>query len=226
MASTSAGMSEEPHSNTRRRFVRASLASLGLVAVASPALAASDLIGTLLARSPPAPASNATAAIVAAASAGLERAGGRVAHRDVVGVADFGRHSRLPRLHLVEMAGGRVASLLVAHGRGSDPEHTGWLTRFSNAAGSDATSEGHYLTGEYYVGAHGRSMRLAGLDSTNCNAEPRGIVVHAAWYVGPEIIQAHGMLGRSEGCFAVSPSDLSTVLAHLGPGRLLVATKL
>jgi hypothetical protein len=219
----------EPNTNTRRRFVRASLASLGLAAVAPRALAAPDLIETLLARSPPAPsftAPNANAAIVAAAGAGLERAGGRVAERDVVGVADFGRHSRLPRLHLVDMASGRVASLLVAHGRGSDPEHTGWLTRFSNAAGSDATSEGHYLTGEYYVGAHGRSMRLVGLDSTNCNAEPRGIVVHAAWYVGPEMVQAHGMLGRSEGCFAVSPADLPTMLTRLGPGRLLVATRL
>jgi len=80
--------------------------------------------------------------------------------------------------------------------------------------------------GPYYVGAHGRSMRLVGLDSTNCNAEPRGIVVHAAWYVGPEMVQAHGMLGRSEGCFAVSPADLPTMLTRLGPGRLLVATRL
>jgi hypothetical protein len=31
------------------------------------------------------------------------------------------------------------------------------------------------------------------------------------------------MLGRSEGCFAVSDSDLPTMLERLGPGHLLVA---
>jgi hypothetical protein len=121
------------------------------------------------------------------------------------------------------MTSGRVESLLVAHGRGSDPEHTGWVSRFSNAPGSEATCEGAFLTGDFYVGAHGRSMRLIGLDATNNNAESRAIVVHAAWYVGPEIIQTRGMLGRSEGCFAVSESALPTVLERLGPGRLLVA---
>jgi hypothetical protein len=205
-------------SNARRRFLQASIASLGLAGLARPSLARAAIARALL-------ATGADPAIIAAARAGLERAGARVVHRDVVGVADFRQPSRQPRLHLVDMASGRVDSLLVAHGRGSDPAHTGWLDRFSNAPGSDATSEGAYVTGEYYVGAHGRSMRLIGLDPTNSNAEPRGIVVHAAWYVGPEMVQTHGMLGRSEGCFAVSASDLPTVLERLGPGRLLVAGK-
>ena len=164
--------------------------------------------------------------VVVAAKAGLARAGGRVAHRDVVGVVDFAKPSRSPRFHLVDVAGGRAESLLVAHGRGSDPEHTGWLRSFSNRPGSEATSQGDYLTAGYYVGEHGRSMRLVGLDPTNCNAEERAIVVHAAWYVGPEIVREHGMLGRSEGCFAVSQSDLPGVLDRLGPGRLLVSTRL
>lgn len=193
----------------RRRFLQVSAASLGLAALARPALAAP-----------------ANPAIIAAAKAGLERVGARVAHHDVVGVADFSQPSRLPRLHLVDLASGKVDALLVAHGRGSDPAHTGWLSSFSNAPRSEATSEGAYVTGDYYVGGHGRSMRLDGLDPTNCNAEAREIVVHAAWYVGPDIIRANGMLGRSEGCFAVSQSDLPVVLDRLGPGRLLVAAKL
>lgn len=165
-------------------------------------------------------------AVVAAARAGLERAGGKVARRDLVGVADFAEPSRVPRFHLVDLAGGKVESLLVAHGRGSDPEHTGWLHAFSNQPGSAATSQGDYLTRDEYIGHHGRSMRLQGLDPTNSNAEARAIVVHAAWYVGPEVVREHGVLGRSEGCFAVDRSDLSRVLDRLGPGRLLVATKL
>jgi hypothetical protein len=34
------------------------------------------------------------------------------------------------------------------------------------------------------------------------------------------------MLGRSEGCLAVSDADLPGVLQRLGPGRLIVARKL
>ena len=69
-------------------------------------------------------------------------------------------------------------------------------------------------------------MRLVGLDSTNNNAEKRAIVVHGAWYVSPEMLGLHGRLGRSEGCFAFSQDDVDTILARLGPGRLLLATKL
>ena len=194
---------------TRRRFLGASFVSLGLAAVARPALAAAF-----------------DSPLVDAARRGLERVGARATLRDVVGVADFSQPSRAPRFHLVDMASGRVETLLVAHGRGSDPEHTGWLSRFSNAPGSAATSDGDYITGEYYVGHHGRSMRLAGLDASNCNAEAREIVVHSAWYVGPEVVREHGVLGRSEGCFAVSDADLPQVLGRLGPGRLLIASKL
>jgi L,D-transpeptidase catalytic domain len=166
------------------------------------------------------------AAILAAAREGMQRAGGQVSHRDLVGVADFSQASRAPRFHLVDVANGRIDTLLVAHGRGSDPSHTGFVKTFSNAPGSAATSEGCYLTGDYYVGQHGRSMRLKGLDPTNSNAESRGIVVHAAWYVSPEMAAQHGVLGRSEGCLAVSQSDLPGVLQRLSPGHLIVARKL
>jgi hypothetical protein len=165
-------------------------------------------------------------AILAAARAGLDRAQGRAVHTDLVGVADFAQPSSMPRLHLVDVAAGRVESLLVAHGRGSDPEHTGWLQSFSNRPGSAATSQGDYITGAYYAGHHGRSMRLIGLDPSNSNAEERAIVVHAAWYVDPQVVRDHGVLGRSEGCFAVSEADLPKVLDRLGPGRLLIATRL
>ena len=198
-------------SPSRRMLLQAGLVTAGLAAAAKPAFAAA-LAGD--------------AAILAAAREGLQRAGGLVTHRDVVGVADFSQASKAPRLHLVDIAGGRIDSLLVAHGRGSDPTHTGWVKAFSNAPGSEATSEGCYVTGDYYVGQHGRSMRLKGLEPTNSNAESRGIVVHAAWYVSPEMARQHGMLGRSEGCLAVSEADLPGVLQRLGPGRLIVARKL
>ncbi len=147
------------------------------------------------------------------------------AQRDLIAVADFSQPSHEARFHLVDLAAGKVSSHLVAHGRGSDPKHTGWLERFSNASGSYASSAGTYRTGEIYFGAHGRSLRLRGLDATNDNAETRGIVVHGAWYVNQEMA-ALGLLGRSEGCFAMSKGSLKEILARLTPGHLLYADKL
>jgi L,D-transpeptidase catalytic domain len=153
----------------------------------------------------------------------LDRHRDGIAYRDFIGIADFSLPSHAPRFHLVNLADGSVRSHLVAHGRGSDPMHTGWLTRFSNAPGSKASSAGAYRVEAPYVGAHGQSIRLEGLDPTNSNALARGIVVHSAWYVSEEVIGHFGMPGRSEGCFAVAAPSLSEVMSKLGPGRLLYA---
>lgn len=153
----------------------------------------------------------------------LEQHHDGISYRDFIGVADFSLPSRAPRFHLVNLADGNVRSHLVAHGRGSDPAHTGWLERFSNDPRSNATSAGAYRTGSLYLGAHGRSMRLEGLDPTNSNALSRAIVVHGAWYVTEEMIGHSGMLGRSQGCFAVADSSLPEIMARLGPGRLIYA---
>lgn len=155
----------------------------------------------------------------------LEQHRDRIAFRDVVGVADFSRPSSAPRFHLLSLVDGGVTSYLVAHGRGSDPAHTGWLERFSNQPHSYATSSGAYRTDGQYVGAHGPSIRLDGLDYTNSNAASRAIVVHGAWYVSEQMIGHYGMLGRSEGCFAVAQSSLEEILLRLGPGRLIYADK-
>ena len=159
------------------------------------------------------------------ALAALDRHRVTISHRDVIALADFSLPSRSPRFHIVDLASGSTRSYLVAHGRGSDPRHTGWLERFSNAPRSNATSAGAYRTDGIYVGGHGRSIRLTGLDASNNNARARAIVVHGAWYVSPEMARAHGVLGRSEGCFALAAASLPEVLERLGPGRLIYADK-
>lgn len=159
------------------------------------------------------------------ALAALERHGERIAHHDVMAIADFSLASSVPRFHLLQLSDGSVQSHLVAHGRGSDPAHTGWLERFSNEAHSYATSSGAFRTDRIYVGEHGPSIRLEGLDSTNSNAASRAIVVHGAWYVSESIARERRVLGRSEGCFAVAESSIDDVLAVLGTGRLLYADK-
>ncbi len=192
----------------RRGFLGLAGAAALAATVSGPAAAAEPL---------------ASSALLALARQGLARHSAAQPRADRVGVADFALPSRAPRLFLVDLEAGRVSAHLVSHGRGSDPAHTGRLQRFSNAEGSFATSEGSYLTSSHYVGKHGRSMRLIGLDPTNSNAEARAIVVHAAEYVSPAVARTLGKIGRSHGCFAVAPDELDLMLTALGPGRLLIA---
>jgi hypothetical protein len=162
-----------------------------------------------------------TPRLLEAARAAFARHAARIVHGDFVAIADYSLHSASPRFFLYQPETGEVTALRVAHGRGSDPGHSGWLQRFSAQPGSAASSAGAYLTGAAYVGQHGRSRRLIGLDPENATAEARAIVIHGAWYCEPAVLQQTGKLGRSEGCFAFSGKDADLVLERLGPGRLL-----
>lgn len=159
------------------------------------------------------------------AVAALNRHSMRVPSHDRIAIADFATPSSRPRFHIVNLGNGDVQSFLVAHGIGSDPEHTGLLHSFSNAVNSEATSEGAFLTADYYIGKHGDSQRLLGLDPTNNNAFDRAIVVHSAWYSNTDMIAKHGKLGRSQGCFAVGENELAKVFERLGPGRMIYSAK-
>ena len=165
-------------------------------------------------------------ALMHRALAALQQHVHQIPHLDRIALVDFSAASSEPRLHLVNLATQETTSLLVAHGSGSDPAHTGWLQMFSNQEGSNASSSGAYVATDYYVGKHGRSQRLIGLDQSNNNALDRAIVVHSAWYANPDIVAKQGMLGRSEGCFAVGEQDLETVFARLGQGRMIYADKI
>jgi hypothetical protein len=160
------------------------------------------------------------------AKAALDAHRYQVPARDVIGIVDFSKPSSEPRFHVVDLMNGTVESHLVAHGRGSDPDHSGFLERFSNEFGSYASSNGTYTTGDYYDGKYGLSMKVAGLDWTNNNAEARAIVIHNAWYAEPEMVAQTGKLGRSEGCFAFSRRSQWDVMRRLAGGRMIYADKL
>jgi hypothetical protein len=162
--------------------------------------------------------------LFARAKAALDQHG--VYARDSIGVVDFSKPSSDPRFHVVNLASGNVDSYRVAHGRGSDPDHSGFLERFSNDFGSYATSNGTYVTTDYYDGKYGLSLRVRGLDWTNNNAEARAIVIHNAWYAEDDMIPLHGQLGRSEGCFAMSRKNQYEVMRRLAGGRMIYADKL
>ncbi|MFV1919242.1 murein L,D-transpeptidase catalytic domain family protein [Sphingomonas sp. MJ1 (PH-R8)] len=159
------------------------------------------------------------------AIAALDAHGDTIRRRDRIAIADFDAPSSEHRFQFIDLEGGKVTRLLVSHGSGSDPSHSGKLQRFSNQPNSNATCEGAFVTADYYVGKHGRSQRVIGLDPTNDNARDRAIVIHGAWYANPDMLKTHGMLGRSQGCFAVGEQDLPQVFAMLGEGRMIYAGK-
>ena len=156
----------------------------------------------------------------------LDRAGDAIWRRDIVGIADFGVHSAQQRFYFVNLDREEVTAAHVSHGTGSDPEHDGWLDRYSNVEGSNATSKGAYVTWEWYQGRYGTSVRLGGLDSTNDAALRRYIVMHRADYAEPSHVDRWGRLGRSNGCFAFGSDNFRTALMNLSGGRLLYADSL
>ena len=79
--------------------------------------------------------------------------------------------------------------------------------KFSNQNESFATSLGLYRPQSRYVGQHGSSLRMEGLEpGFNDNAFDRAIVIHGAPYVSPVLARANGRIGRSLGCPAVRPA--------------------
>jgi hypothetical protein len=219
---------------SRRQLLGAGLAA-GMIATTARSSTLSEMVRS-------APAQGAGAAVparprvivdpaidpnlLARARASFDRHRSVLTHTDTVAIADFSKASREHRFFLLDTNSGRVTQHLVAHGRGSDPDHSGFVERFSNAIGSEASSNGAYVTGDYYPGKYGRSLRVAGLDPSNSNAYARAIVVHSAWYAEPEVLTEHGKLGRSEGCFALPYNSLQEVLRRMGPGRFIYADKL
>lgn len=196
---------------SRRRF-------LGAVAAGSTGLIASPVFASVQTGVQP--------DLFPRAMAALDRHRSRIVKRDLIGIVDFSAHSRLPRFHLVDVANGRVdSSWLVAHGRGSDPINSGFVQKFSNRPGSNASSNGAFLTGDTYVGQHGRSRRLIGLDPDNSEAWSRAIVIHGAGYVDKSMAAIEGRIGRSQGCFAFSYRDIDDVMRRLGSGHMIYASK-
>ncbi|WP_183560487.1 murein L,D-transpeptidase catalytic domain family protein [Mucilaginibacter sp. SP1R1] len=133
------------------------------------------------------------------------------ANSAVLTVVDFTKSSREKRMWIIDLISKQLLlNTWVAHGQGSGDE---MANRFSDKIDSHKSSLGFYLADDVYMGKHGRSLRLDGMDEGfNTNARERGIVIHAADYVGQETINQKGWLGRSFGCPAVSPDVADQVI--------------
>jgi hypothetical protein len=140
----------------------------------------------------------------------------KITHSSIIGIVDFTLPSNQKRFRIVEMNENTIRlDTWVAHG-----SNTGGLyaRNFSNTVNSHKTSIGVYRTAELYIGKHGRSMRLDGLEKGfNDNVRRRAIVVHKSNYIG------NGKTGRSWGCFAVPNNEINNIIALLPKGHLLIA---
>ena len=135
---------------------------------------------------------------------------------------DFSRPSTEKRMWVYDL---RSRELLfhehVAHGRGSGAN---LATSFSNVPESNQSSLGLFRTGEAYIGKHGLSLRLDGLErGVNDRARERAIVIHGADYVNAATAQSQGRLGRSLGCPAVRPEIAGSLIDAVKDGGLLFA---
>ncbi|MES2637997.1 MAG: murein L,D-transpeptidase catalytic domain family protein [Myxococcota bacterium] len=140
----------------------------------------------------------------------------------VLSVIDFRLPSSTPRLWVIDLdSGATLFTERVSHGRNTGEDAA---TAFSNIPGSNQSSLGLFRTGEIYVGKHGRSMKLDGLEpGFNDRARDRAIVVHAASYCTGEHVAQWGRLGRSQGCPALDPAVSDAVIDTIRDGTLLFA---
>ena len=144
--------------------------------------------------------------------------------RDRMYLVDFKKFSGDERLYEVDLIAGEVKVLRTCHGRGSDPDHSGYARRFSNTPDSNMSSIGAYATaGAGWGKQQGPNVLLDGLEYTNDKARERAIIVHGADYADPDFLAREGKLGRSYVCFSVAHTDLPELRERMGEGRLLFA---
>jgi hypothetical protein len=141
---------------------------------------------------------------------------------DVLTVIDYTKPSSEPRLWVFDLIRARILFWeLVAHGRNSGDNRA---LRFSNQPGSLMSSLGIFLTRNTYIGEHGLSLRLQGLEKgINDKSMERAIVIHAASYVSEKVARREGRIGRSWGCPAVRPEISRRLIETVENGTLLLA---
>ncbi|SDW35560.1 L,D-transpeptidase catalytic domain [Marinobacter mobilis] len=143
-----------------------------------------------------------------------------VASPERLAVIDFSLPSSQRRLWLFDLTRGNlILRDLVAHGKNSGMESA---TAFSNNNGSYQSSIGLFRASESYLGRHGYSLRLDGLEpGVNDLARERAIVIHGADYVDTSWVEEFGRIGRSHGCPAVSQGVVREVVDSLKGGQLV-----
>jgi L,D-transpeptidase catalytic domain len=145
---------------------------------------------------------------------------GKLAKDNIISIVDFTQPSSRKRLFVIDLDDCRVLyNTYVAHGVNSGREYA---NEFSNKPESYKSSLGFYETLNTYIGEHGYSLRLDGLEKgINDNANSRDIVIHAADYVNESFIRSQGYIGRSWGCPALPEKLHKPIIDKIKNGSCL-----
>lgn len=141
----------------------------------------------------------------------------------VIGIIDYTLHSSKKRFFVYDLKTNKIIrSHHTAHGSGSaNPKNKGYAIKFSNVNMSKCSSIGAAVTGVYYNGKYGRSLKLHGLEPTNSNLYSRSVVIHKSLYVTDKYIAQVGRCGLSWGCPAVDPAIKDSLLDILPKGTFI-----
>ncbi len=144
-------------------------------------------------------------------------ASGEIDKQDILTICDLSRSSATKRMFIIDLANEELLlHTYVAHGKNSGGEYA---TRFSNTPESLQSSLGFYETAQTYIGKHGLSLRLKGLDGKfNDKAMERTIVLHGADYVNEDRVRNGGYMGRSWGCPAVDREESGKIIGLIKGG--------
>ena len=145
---------------------------------------------------------------------------GTLLNDNIISIIDFSLPSTEKRLYVVDLKNYQVLyKTYVAHGKNSGSV---MANSFSNNPSSNKSSLGFYKTLGTYIGKHGYSLKLEGLEKgINDNAYNRAIVMHGADYVNPNYISKLGYIGRSLGCPAVASREATPIINIIKDGSCL-----
>lgn len=145
---------------------------------------------------------------------------GMISRSNYLTICDFSQSSKQKRLYIIDVENQQlVTNTYVAHGKNSGAEYA---TSFSNKPESLQSSLGFYITDRTYIGQHGLSLRLNGVDpGYNDKALARTIVIHGAAYVDAARVRSGVFMGRSWGCPAVPQKESAEIITTIKNGTCL-----
>ena len=144
----------------------------------------------------------------------------QISRSEYLTICDFSQPSSRKRLYIIDVANNKlVTNTYVAHGKNSGGEYA---TNFSNKPESLQSSLGFYITSNTYIGKHGLSLRVNGVDAGfNDKALERTIVIHGAAYVDEARAKSGVFMGRSFGCPAVPQKESASIITTIKNGTCL-----
>ncbi len=146
---------------------------------------------------------------------------GQISNSMYLTIVDFSKPSNTERFYVIDMLKEQlIIKTLVAHGKNSG---TLIPSEFSNKISSLKSSLGFYVTGGTYLGKHGTSLILDGVEKgINDQAKNRAIVLHGANYVSSNMISdGQTPIGRSFGCPAVPNNKVKSIIATIKGGTCM-----